>query len=199
MNKKISLIMITVLLIISVIVNVCLLLSHTSSRAQIEDITTSALENDNMNIINKNPIDDFFNNHKLSDSSYFSIRRAEYLYMELWKAEMEHAYDELIKMGHIEIKNSINESRTKFIEFAENEAGVSMGVNVSDAFGDELGNYNETIHYGTNAQIVYNETLARFYKKRTIEIFEYFDHLGKKIDFVFTEKNISDDLLDIFQ
>jgi hypothetical protein len=63
------------------------------SEARIKNLTGEDLSENN-------PIDSFFYEHELSDSSSFAIRRYIYLYMGLWKAEMDHAYNELIRAGH---------------------------------------------------------------------------------------------------
>ncbi|GAE90366.1 hypothetical protein [Acetivibrio straminisolvens] len=98
---------------------------------------------------------------------------------------MANAYDILIKAGHDNIKDSVKESWSKFPQYAESEADVGVDVYASDVFGNEMGKHGETITYGTIASFQRNATLSRLYKKRTIEIFEYFTDLGIEVEFVF--------------
>ena len=146
-----------------------------------------------------NPIDEYFNKHNLVEVNKFTEFRAGSMYKVFWQEELNHAYDALIEKANKSIKADIIESKVKFLDYAENEADITVMVKNSDAFGDETGQYGEIVHYGNVAGHTRNERLAELYKKRTIEIYNYFEYLGIQTDFIFDEKNINGEDAELFK
>jgi hypothetical protein len=117
----------------------------------------------------------------------------------VWEKEMKHAYKVLEKAGHPDIKNNIINSQRSFIEYADNESEVHAAVSYSDAFGDEMGQLNDSINYGTISRADYSYTLAELYKQRTIDIFKYFDEIRIQSNFVFNPNNFSEEEKRLFK
>jgi|GEM_PF-6607257 len=139
-----------------------------------------------VNIEAENPIDDYFFNEHFPNQggSAIEYRMGAANYKNAWAAEMNHAYDRLEDRAHADMKLRIRESKSLFTAFAENEIYLGMAP-LSDAYGNEIGEYGESIHYGTGAPGMGSEVAAALYKKRTLEIFEYLSYISEPISFIF--------------
>ena len=111
---------------------------------------------------------------------------------------MEYAYNTLLESGHKDIKDSIMKSYEHYLNYADNESNVVAAVKASNAFENENIEYSETVSYGTISLIERSSTLAKLYKERALELRSYLDELGIHKDYVFDEKNISDEEQKLF-
>lgn len=173
----------------------------TDEKSNISTSTSSSNEeskNQDDNILQNNPIDNFFNSHKLVSYSDLSMAKAGLLGRNLWKAEMDHAYDVLVNAASKDIKEELRSSQKIIDEYAESEAGISCAVNGSDAFDNENGTPPDKVTYGTIHGVLWNDKIEQIYKNRTTDLYKYCNSVGIKIGFVFDENSLSTDDLSLF-
>lgn len=149
---------------------------------------------------NDNPIDEFFDSHEIISYANLAFRHHAALYMHSWEQEIDHAYDVLSELGHISIRNDIIESNDLIKEYAEKERLISMAVNASDVFGDELGRVedSESVYYGTIAPLIGSIEKAEIFKEQTLKIHEYIKDIGEEIEYVFDGTALIEDNKELF-
>ena len=141
-------------------------------------------------VLKDNPIDKFFDEYEMGDYSNATMGGWAILYSQLWKAEMNHAYELIINAAHKDLRDTLEKSQRLLISYAKTEADIYCAVYVSDAFGDESGELPEDIYYGSDSAVFGNDTVGEIYRNRTKELFEYCKQVGVDIDYIFTEKSI---------
>jgi len=211
MKTKITIISLVILLISSLIVNILVITNKPASSDLVKTLTpintsvttpkpTEAPElSTDIDYSKDNPIDKFFDTHKTANESTVGMKRYGEFYRDLWKKELNNAYEILINKAHKDLKKNILNSKDALMKYAENESVVAGAVEASDAFGDGLGEYGDTIRYGTLSGLVTIDTAGQIYKSQVVRMLKYFDNLGLRYTFLFDESNISEEDLAIFK
>ena len=195
MKKYYNLIIIA-LLISSVSINFYLIFKTTpqeEAKAETYDPYASLSER-LRELESNNPIDAFFDQEVYPKTGTSTMVRNYncYIYSGAWQSEMADAYSKLLGVAHKDLAEYIISSQEHFELFCEAETEVA-GATYSDGYGDELGEYGETISYGSGARAFGVYTVAKLYKQRTFELFSYLADIGEDITFVFDKEVFLDE------
>lgn len=131
-----------------------------------------------------NPIDDYFEVHPLSDSGVTMVMtERSALELDIWQAELEHAYDQLIARAHPTDpapKQALERAREAYLKFAPEYGALDAYYRFSGAFLEECRESDtwESLGRGTLAGPEQVGVTAALYHSQTLRLWEQIGRLG---------------------
>ena len=145
-----------------------------------------------------NPIDDYFNEWaKELSGATIEMNVFGENYAASWKEEMLHAYDILLEYANPhseELQNRIEQSRSTFLDFVENDSYLEGLVFWSDGFSYMRAEVGDTEKVGVGSGFPSGMFLAKaeLYKQQTLRLHNMLDEIGVLPEFVFNPNHLAD-------
>ena len=138
-----------------------------------------------------NPIDRYFEEHPLSSGGTTVMMGATWaIRRDIWQAELEHAYDQLLARAHPTDpapREALEEARDAFLRFAPNYGDVNAYFLFSNAFAASTRETDEWAELdrgtGIGPQSVW--AAADLYRRQTIRLWERMEEIGVEPEFAF--------------
>lgn len=132
-----------------------------------------------------NPIDEFMAVHPLGAINTSALLNNDYIYLNLWKRELTHAYGELKQMTHPFFDDYVDESLASIIDFANSEGEVAVALINIETSNRESGDEDDCFDHRAMDKAIRTWKIATIYKEQTYKLHNFIKETGREIDFVF--------------
>ncbi len=140
-----------------------------------------------------NPIDRFYDKYMVETYSTPETAAAAYCEKEIWKAELENAYQLLRGMANPKVESlqhDIDESAKAFEEYVEAYGEIYMAYEWSSAYQNDGVEWSDDIFYGTGASGEASACKAKLYRQATLDLYRMMNDRFESVDeaFIFDEQ-----------
>ncbi len=136
-------------------------------------------------LMTNNPIDDFMRTHTLGAVNTSTLLNNDYLYLNLWKQELIHAYTIFNDMVHPYFDEYLDGSLSSIIDFANSEGELSVAFMNVEEYGRNSTETNESFDHRAIDRAIRAWEISEIYKEQTYKLRNYITKNGGEIEYLF--------------